>query len=103
MDIERLGSQTRPGQTENVGSEKFSAEVKELLDPTRTAVLVIDVQYAYCDPEGEVARLIGSDTKNLQRMVPDLEKFIQTARSKGMPIIWTRMVEDPELSSPNVQ
>jgi len=84
-------------------SDPLSVEVRELLNPSRSALFVIDIQKGYCDSNGSTPKLINSDTQHLQAMIPQLEKFIAQARAKGLPIVWTRMIEDPDLSAENVR
>lgn len=79
-------------------------ELKEILAPHRTAVIVIDAQGSYCNPNEPLVRdLMGSDTDDLQKMLPRLHSFIDEARSKGVKIVWTQMIEDPRDTQPNLR
>ena len=68
----------------------------ELLNPEKTDLLIIDMTRSYCDPSEGVAKLHGTDTVEIQEIVPRLKDFIQQARGYKVPIIWTKMIEDPD-------
>ena len=42
---------------------KLTPELKELLVPSQTAIIVVDVQGAYCDPGEVPARLAGAEPR----------------------------------------
>jgi nicotinamidase-related amidase len=65
-----------------LGKEVFSA-VEEVVDPSHTALLMIDVQHDFCSPKGLFDRI----GKNLDMMAPAvkrLSKLVETARSVGI-------------------
>src|SRR6266446_57421 len=93
-------SMLEPERTE-ASIEHLHPKVKELLDPKKAVLLVIDKQRSYGDPNSELPRLLNSTTNELQAMVPRLDGFIDTARTDGVEVIWTRMGEDPNLMTEN--
>ena len=75
----------------------------KLLNLKHTALLVIDIQKGYCDPNEVLPRLLKTDTDELQAMIPILNEFIEMTRDHNVPIIWTRMIEDPEYLQENLR
>lgn len=70
----------------------------ELVDPGSTALLVIDVQNDYVDPQGAVGRK-GGDMARCVAMVPTLERFLEATRAAGVPVVFTRNWHRPETDS----
>lgn len=64
-------------------------------DPTRTALLVIDLQNGFCHPEGSFAKL-GLDSASLAAAVPGSKRLVAAAREAGIPVIYTRFVYRPD-------
>ena len=59
-------------------------------DPTRTAVVVVDMQNDFCHPDGE---LYAPDSEAALRPVADL---VADAREAGATVVYTRDVHPPE-------
>jgi ureidoacrylate peracid hydrolase len=72
-----------------------------IFDPTSTALLVIDVQYDYCSPEGLLAKTLNYTLNRMSDMISRLPSFIEAVRKTGATIIFLRMIEDPEYMAPN--
>lgn len=71
----------------------------ELLEPARTAVLVVDVQNDFCSPEGATAKSgVWSIAAGLE-MVPRLKGFLETARRNGVQVIFARNLGTPATDS----
>ena len=68
------------------------------LDPGTTALLVIDVQNDYVDPNGALGRA-GADMTACVRMIPRLERFLAAAREAGVFVVHTRNWHRPETDS----
>ena len=68
-------------------------------DPARSAVVVVDVQNDFCDPEGVLARC-GNDTTDVVAMVPRLERFLTAAGERGVHTVYVRTTHDETTSSP---
>lgn len=71
--------------------EQYS--LKEILKPKKCALLVIDVQNDFCDPNGFFAGR-GSDISQMQAVVPHIQQLIDTAHQSGVPVIFTQGSED---------
>lgn len=98
--------ETKPGRNETwVLKEKpLDPEQVEMLKPGKVALLVIDAQKAYTDPDEALAKsIVNSTTTALEEVSRKLPDFINTAREAGIPVIWTRMMEDPRLMPENYQ
>jgi nicotinamidase-related amidase len=67
------------------------------IDPTRTAVVVIDMQRDFLEPGGFGASL-GNDVSLLQRAVDPIREMLECARALRMLIIHTREGHLPDLS-----
>lgn len=74
-----------------LGVEKFAASV--------AAVLVIDMQNDFCDPNGVMAKR-GFDVTALPGLVSRLERFVNAARLFQVPVIWVRTTHDDTTNSP---
>jgi len=74
---------------------------KDLVDPGNTAVLVVDIQNDYFSDEGKIATIQKQDLSSTQAIVPKIIDFVDTAREKGLKIIWARMIEDPDYMPAN--
>lgn len=58
------------------------------LDPGEMALLVIDMQNAFCHEEGTLGR-DGVDVSPLRAIIPNIERLVRACRSRGIPDIWT--------------
>jgi ureidoacrylate peracid hydrolase len=67
--------------------------------PSKAAVIVIDMQNAFCAQDGSVGRT-GRDTSMCREMAPNLLSFIDSARNTGVPVIWVRLSLDPDTETP---
>lgn len=59
------------------------------VDPEKTALLVIDMQRDFIDPEGMCARL-GDNPALMRAIVPRVGRLTEWARAQGMRIVHTR-------------
>ena len=76
----------------------FNAEpFKFTFDPLTTALMVIDMQRDFIDPDGFGAAL-GNDIKPLRAIIPPTARLIAAARGAGLPIIHTRECHAQDLS-----
>ncbi len=75
--------------------------LQKLINPANTAVLVIDIQNDYCSERGKLATMGKLNVQPIQRMIPKLTEFVDTARRFNLPIIFTQMIEDPKYMNEN--
>jgi nicotinamidase-related amidase len=59
----------------------------EVVDPRRTALLVVDVQNDYCAPGGALERE-GGDISMTQAVVPNVIAMVDAARRHGVKVVW---------------
>jgi nicotinamidase-related amidase len=65
------------------------------IEPALTAVLLIDIQEAFCSPEGSMARQ-GRDIRSCSEAGRKCKALAGAARSAGMMVIWTRYCLRPD-------
>lgn len=71
--------------------------IKKLLDPTTTVVLVVDKQAGYFDPSFVKKRHRDLPT-NSTKVLDLIDSFIVQSRSAGVEVVWTQMIEDIDMS-----
>lgn len=65
------------------------------LGTARTALLVIDMQNAFCAPEGSMTKM-GKDTSMCIAAVSPCKRLVDGAHQVGVPVIYTRIVYRPD-------
>lgn len=63
----------------------------EVIDPSRSALLLIDMQNAFCHPEGTLG-ISGVDVTPAQATYGPVRTLAEAFRAHGVPVIWTRQV-----------
>ncbi|HEV8564781.1 MAG TPA: isochorismatase family cysteine hydrolase [Actinomycetota bacterium] len=58
------------------------------MDPRRAALLVIDMQNAFCHPEGTLG-ISGVDTSDCAAAIAPISELIAAATDADVPVIWT--------------
>jgi len=79
-----------------------SKQLIEWLNPETTAMLVIDMERGYASADAPFPKLMGFDTTPIEKMIPNLEKFIEEARKYDVPIIWARFAEARKYANPRI-
>ncbi len=72
-------------------------------EPTKTAVIVLDIQNDFCADDGAFAKNLGWGTEQIRLMVPQLIDFVDQMRSRGLLIVFSQMVNSKEESPSNLQ
>jgi len=62
-----------------------------------TALLIIDMQRDFLDPDGYIART-GVDVHGLRAIIPNVRRLLDAARRKDIQVIHTREGHRPDLS-----
>ena len=70
----------------------------EWVQPSKSAVIVVDVQNDFCEPTGAAA-LGGADTSAAMAMVPRLQKLLDGARAHGTNVIFIQTIHEPYTDS----
>jgi ureidoacrylate peracid hydrolase len=76
-------------RTDQVEKDESLPSLAEWLDPSRCALITIDVQNDFCHPTGAVAQM-GNDVSAILQMMPALHRMVALARSVDVPIIHVR-------------
>ena len=63
----------------------------EVLDPGRTALLVVDMQNAFCHREGTLG-VSGVDVGPATAIIPAVADLTAACRGAGIPVLWSRQV-----------
>ena len=66
-------------------------ELHELVEPTSTALLIIDMQNDWCSPGGSTARA-GGDMSMFPQIIPRIRDLAHGARRVGVPVVNVRML-----------
>ena len=69
--------------------------------PGRTALVVVDMQNAFCRDEGSTA-LIGLNAARLKPAVAPCLRLLEGARSLGLPVVFTRYAYRPDYADGGV-
>ncbi|HVB70489.1 MAG TPA: isochorismatase family protein [Acidimicrobiales bacterium] len=68
------------------------------IDPSRAALLVIDMQNAFCHSEGTLG-LSGVDVAPAQATIAPVRRLAEEFAAAGLPVIWTQQVHlDPDVA-----
>jgi len=68
--------------------------LSEKVDPTKTALVVIDVQNDFCHPDGLFPQL-GADISTMKPMAARIADLVAEARRLDILILWVRATYDP--------
>ncbi len=77
-------------------------ELKEIVNPAHTALIIIDPQCDFCSSEGFMAKL-GLDMSRIQAAVPRLNNFIEQCRRAGVLVVWVKEIFAEKKMLPNVK
>lgn len=76
-------------------------DLKDIVDPRHTALLIIDAQVDFCSPEGLLARKLGVDVSRIEACIPRLNHFVEECRKRGVQIFWIRQELRKDRMYPN--
>lgn len=66
----------------------------EILKPKNSALLVIDVQNDFLDPNGFFGTHLNEPTEQMRSIVPHIQGLIDAAHETGVPVIFSKGYED---------
>jgi ureidoacrylate peracid hydrolase len=72
----------------------FPKTFDEKVAPSKTALLVVDVQNDFCSPDGVFGRA-GNDLSMVEEIMPNLRALIDQARAAGVTVVFVRAIYDP--------
>lgn len=67
------------------------ARLQQILDPSRSALVIIDVQNDFCSPDGATAKS-GRDITACSAILPPLLRLIDGARASGARVIYVQTI-----------
>jgi ureidoacrylate peracid hydrolase len=67
----------------------------EPVDRKKSALLVIDMQNGFCDPEGGLSKA-GLDVSAMTAVVPKVRQLVEACRELRLPIMWSLQQHLPE-------
>ena len=67
--------------------------LEDKLNPSHTALIVIDMQNDFCAPTGLMARL-GKNISHMDTLVDNIHSLVDTCESKHIPIFYTQQIYD---------
>ncbi len=70
------------------------------IEPSRTAVIVVDIQNDFVHSDGKAAKM-GSDMTEAQAAVTPINRLIECGRAVGAQIIYARIEHAPDTDRPN--
>jgi nicotinamidase-related amidase len=73
-------------------------EFAEMIDPVRSALVVIDVQVDFASPDGAMARM-GADLSGVEAALDNVEALIGAARRVGVCVAFARVITSPQTDS----
>ncbi len=66
----------------------------ERWNPSRTALLVIDVQKDFCHPQGKLGSRPGFNRSGLDEVLAGIDRLAVEARTRRIPVIWLQAIYD---------
>ena len=73
-------------------------DLRELVTPSSTALLVVDVQNDFVHPDGRSSRT-GTDVSPLRAAVDQINRLVDTARQSGVLVVYVRVEHGPGVDS----
>ncbi len=67
------------------------------MEPVRSLLLLIDLQRAFCEPDGSMATQ-GRPIETMREAARHCQALAVQARTSGVPVAWTRMMLKPDYS-----
>jgi len=81
--------------------QEILTKFEDRVDPAHTAVLVVDIQNDFCDPDGYIGRKFGCDGAANEALAARNVALTNEARDAGAQIVWIKAIYDPVyLSAP---
>ena len=79
--------------------EGLLIELEDILDPAHTALITIDMQNDFINPDGKVAGW-GTDVAPSRAVIPTINKMIVKAREAGAMVVYACVVHGTNVDSP---
>lgn len=83
---------------------KIPTALSELVEPSRTALLVIDVQKDLCNENSPLRKIpfdrTTHDFSMYTQMVKNIKPLLEAARAAGVQVFYTKSIRDPRYETP---
>jgi biuret amidohydrolase len=79
-----------------VRAQPYPFPVEGRFDPRAAALVIIDMQRDFCDPDGYMGAR-GDDVGSAQALIPRISALRSAARAAGMTVVYTREGHHPDL------
>jgi ureidoacrylate peracid hydrolase len=89
-------------ERKEIGTMQDISTLAEWVDPSSSALLVVDMQNDFCHPDGAFAKR-GLDISLAQRMIPTLQGLIREARQAGVMVVIVRVVRGGDTAWPALE
>jgi ureidoacrylate peracid hydrolase len=63
------------------------------LNPSTTALIVIDMQNDFCSPDGLMGRM-GKDVSGMDMLVKGIQSLVEVCENKHIPVFYTQQIYD---------
>jgi ureidoacrylate peracid hydrolase len=73
-------------------------DLSQLTEPSKSAVIVVDVQNDFCRPEGALGQ-VGQPTEDAMAMIPNLQRLLTAARAAKAPVIFIQTIHEDATDS----
>ncbi len=71
--------------------------LKEILNPQKAGLLIVDLQNDFLAPDGKSAALWHQNVEPMRAVLPAIDRVTELFHQIGRPVIRTKTYEDPEL------
>ena len=75
--------------------QEILTRFEDRIDPSHTAVLVVDIQNDFCHPDGYIAQKFGCDAAANEALAARNVALTDAARAAGSLIVWIQAIYDP--------
>lgn len=82
-----------------MGAWELPTGLEQKVHPSRTALVVVDVQNDFFHDEGDLGKL-GAPLGPIQAMVPKLQSLLDAARQAGVPVVHVISYHDEQYAPP---
>lgn len=83
---------------QSIAGKEVLTTLEEVLKPSHTALVVVDLQNDFCSPDGLWGRL-GLDLSMVAEAIPHTQQLIAAARRANLPVIYVQMTNLPSFAS----
>jgi ureidoacrylate peracid hydrolase len=77
-------------------SSQLLETIDARLNPSHTAVLVIDMQNDFCAEGGYIEKVVGKDAAACRAVAKPIMDLVEKARAAGVPVYWIKANYDPD-------